>query len=124
MVQKTGSGIGNDKNPVFLAEINSGNRPYCRFFHTFVGTEAPEIIRSDKRFRCFFHFFHIERCFRKIHVFPLENMLSAIDHDTVFVCFVHRIQTAVEALRHPREAGNFDVFRQIMVDCLQKFFIG
>ena len=32
VVQKTGSGIGNDKNPVFLAEINSGNRPYCRFF--------------------------------------------------------------------------------------------
>ena len=92
--RKTGSGIGNDKNPVFLAEINSGNRPYCRFFHTFVGTEAPEIIRSDKRFRCFFHFFHIERCFRKIHV------ISARKH-----AFCHQSRYGIRMFCPPHSDG-------------------
>lgn len=123
MVQKTGSGIGNGKNPVFLAEINSGNRPYRRFF---IRLLAQKLLKSYVPINAFDASF----IFPHRAVLPENTRISARKHAFChrsrygIRMFVHRIQTAVEALRHPREAGDFDVFRQIMIDCLQKFFIG
>lgn len=83
----------NDKNPVFLAEINSGNRPYCRFF---IRLLAQKLLKSYVPINAFDASF----IFPHRAVLPENTRISARKH-----AFCHQSRYGIRMFCPPHSDG-------------------